>query len=453
MSSELLKDKKFLKNIGKLFGASFVSQLIPFIVLPFLTRMYSPDDFGFWAYFLSLSGILSIFMTGNYEFAIVLPKEEKEAVNLASGSIILTTFVFLLCLPASLILSTPILKNAGIQSNDHSFVLLICLMALFMALFRIMNYWNNRKNRFHTTAIGSITRSVSGSTIQLISGLNPMRDYMGLISGSIFGYFAGTAVQSKNFVSAVVKNKKKINVRSIRESLIRYKDFPKYFMPSEFMNYLSSNVPVIFLTNMFSSAAAGLYSIPQKFINTPLTMLGSSISQVYYKKATDLRNSNEDISKITTDIYKKLFVLGILPLSIVAGYGDYIFSIFLGEKWEVSGLYAALLAPWMLMVFASSPISIVFATLEKQKTSLKLNFYLLLLRLAAFTVGGIVFKSAFIAVMLYGASGFVYWLYLSFFIIKTVGGDKKGIMKFTLVRLCLIMLPIIISRMVFEWIM
>jgi len=105
------------------------------------------------------------------------------------------------------------------------------------------------------------------------------------------------------------------------------------------------------------------------------------------------------------------------------------------------------------MVFASSPISIVFATLEKQKTSLKLNFYLLLLRLAAFTVGGIVFKSAFIAVMLYGASGFVYWLYLSFFIIKTVGGDKKGIMKFTLVRLCLIMLPIIISRMVFEWIM
>jgi len=55
--------------------------------------------------------------------------------------------------------------------------------------------------------------------------------------------------------------------------------------------------------------------------------------------------------------------------------------------------------------------------------------------------------------MLYGTSGFIYWLYLSFFIIKTVGGDEKEIIKFTLIRLTAIMLPIIISRMVFEWIM
>lgn len=453
MQSESLKDKKFLKNIGKLFGASFISQLIPFIILPVLTRIYSPEDFGFWAYFLSLSGILSILMTGNYEFAIVLPKEEKEAVSVAAGSIFISVTVFLLCLATAPLIRSLILLNAGMDPSDSIYVFLICFMALFMALFRIMNYWNNRKNRFHTTALGNITRSSSGSLIQVYNGLYLLKSYMGLVSGSVTGYAAGTLIQSKSFLSCTRKYKNNINLKSIKESLVKYKDFPKYFMPSEFMNNLSSNVPVIFLTNLFDSAAAGLYSIPQKFINTPLTMLGSSISQVYYKKATDLKNNNEDLSAITTDIYKKLFIIGIIPLSFIAGYGDIVFGLFLGNKWAESGLYAALLAPWMLMVFAASPISIVFATLEKQKISLKLNFYLLLIRVAAFAAGGILFKSVFIAVLLYSASGFIYWLYLSFFIIKIAGGNEKEIIKYTVFRLCAIMLPIIISRTVLEWIM
>jgi len=453
MNSEVFKDRKFVKNIGKLFGASFFSQLLPFLILPILTRLYSPEDFGFWAYFLSLSGMISIIMTGNYEFAIVLPKEEKDALDLTTGSIILSLVLFIVSLPFAFLFSDMILSNAGISSKDHLYVLLICLMALLMASFRIMNYWNNRKGRFHTSAMASVTRSSSGSLIQLMNGFGHLKNYTGLVSGSIIGYFLGFAVQSKNYISALNRYKSCINIKTIKASLSRYRDFPKYFMPSEFMNNLSSNVPVIFLTNFFDSASAGLYSIPQKFINTPLSMLGSSISQVYYKKATELKNNNEDISLITTDIYKKLLILGIIPLSLVAGYGDIFFSMLLGEKWAVSGLYAALLAPWMLMVFASSPISIVFATLEKQKTSLKLNFYLLLIRVAAFAVGGIIYKSAFIAVMLFGASGFIYWLYLSFFIIKTAGGNEKEIIKFTALRLLFIMFPIILSRIVFEWIM
>ncbi|HQO08871.1 MAG TPA: oligosaccharide flippase family protein [Clostridiales bacterium] len=453
MANESAIDKKFLKNTGKLFGASFIAQLIPFIILPFLTRIYSPEDFGFWAYFLSLSGLLSIIMTGNYEFAIVLQKDDKDALETASGSILTGIIIFLSALIFMPIYLDVVLSSAGIADKNYGYVILILIMAICMGCYRIMNYWNNRKGRFNTTAQGNITRSVTSSAIQLVNGSLITRNYTGLVSGSVAGYFIGTIVQSKNFIKNFSKHRKEINLKSIKENLIKYKDFPKYFMPSEFMNNLSSNVPVIFLTNMFGSAAAGFYSIPQKFINMPLSMLGSSISQVYYTKASDMKKKDKDISGITEEIYKKLFIIGIVPLSIISAYGDYIFSYFLGSKWGVSGLYASVLAPWMLMVFASSPVSIIFATLEKQKISLKLNFWLLMIRIASFLIGGLIFKSAFTAVFLFGASGFIYWLYLSFYIVSIAGGDRTDVIKFTLKRLTLIMLPIILSRAVIECIL
>jgi len=54
---------------------------------------------------------------------------------------------------------------------------------------------------------------------------------------------------------------------------------------------------------------------------------------------------------------------------------DIIFGFILGAEWGVAGSYAGLLAPWMLLVFATSPVSIVFAVLDKQKESFEWSLY------------------------------------------------------------------------------
>ena len=111
-----------------------------------------------------------------------------------------------------------------------------------------------------------------------------------------------------------------------------------------------------------------------------------------------------------------------------------------------------MLSPWMLLVFATSPISIVFAVLEKQKESLKLNIVLLIIRLVAFLVGGLIFKSAFWAVALFGGSGFIYWLYFSFYVLKISGSDIKKAKLFIVKSFIFIMVTIILSRVILSWI-
>jgi lipopolysaccharide exporter len=453
MDNNVLKDKEFIKNIGKLFGSSLISQIIPFLLLPLLTRLYPPDDFGFWAYFLSLSGIFSLLMTGNYEFAIVLPKDKSEALRIAGGALSIASLMFLIGLIIFPFFGNIITKNAGMHGCSSLVVVWIPVTAFSMAVFRIVNYWNNRENRFNSIGIGNIVRSSSAMILQLVGGLYTSMGYSFLITGSLAGYFLGFSVQAVDMVTSLKQNRRELTFGKIKESLGRYLKFPKYFMPSEFLNYVSSNVPVIFLTNIFDAAVTGLYAVPHRFINTPLTMLGSSISQVYFKKSNEIKNSVGDLGIITTDIFKKLFMIGIIPLSLISGYGDYIFGFILGDTWAVSGVYASFLAPWMLMVFAASPISVVFATLEKQEVSLKLNIYLLFIRILSFVIGGIIFKSAMLAVFLYGASGFIFWLYYSFFVIKISGGNRNEIVKFVIIRLAGIMLPVVLSRGVFECMM
>ena len=73
-----LKSSKYLKNILVLSSGVGISQLIPLIALPFLTRYYSPYDFGILAIFLALTQLIAISSTLRLEMAVVLPKNDTK---------------------------------------------------------------------------------------------------------------------------------------------------------------------------------------------------------------------------------------------------------------------------------------------------------------------------------------------------------------------------------------
>ncbi|MDC1200166.1 oligosaccharide flippase family protein, partial [bacterium] len=94
---------EFSKNVLTLMTGTTISQAIPLAATPILTRIYTPEDFGVLALFSSITAILGLLATGKYEMAILLPKDDKDALNIvylsvilsAIFSIILFTIVFL----------------------------------------------------------------------------------------------------------------------------------------------------------------------------------------------------------------------------------------------------------------------------------------------------------------------------------------------------------------------
>jgi O-antigen/teichoic acid export membrane protein len=186
-------------------------------------------------------------------------------------------------------------------------------------------------------------------------------------------------------------------------------------MPDQLLNELSVQSPVLLLQAFFSSSAVGLYALPQKFLSLPVAMVGNSIGQVFFRKAAILSEGTPELSLVTRRLFRFLFWLGVVPFSVLIVFGDAIFELFFGAEWVQSGLYAQLISPWLLFVLIGSPLSKLFTVQQRQGQSLVLNASLFCLRVAALLVGSLAFGSEAIAVGLFAAVSFFFWVFLAFY--------------------------------------
>lgn len=74
---DLLKSNTSLKHITMIAGGTTLAQLVNILATPVISRIYSPEDFGVAAVFMSVVSILSVISALRYELAIPLPKTER----------------------------------------------------------------------------------------------------------------------------------------------------------------------------------------------------------------------------------------------------------------------------------------------------------------------------------------------------------------------------------------
>jgi O-antigen/teichoic acid export membrane protein len=72
MINNFFKKSEFRKHVLTLLTGTTIAQAIPVAISPILTRIYSPEDFGLLAIYISIVTILATVITGAYDFAIVL---------------------------------------------------------------------------------------------------------------------------------------------------------------------------------------------------------------------------------------------------------------------------------------------------------------------------------------------------------------------------------------------
>ncbi len=437
-----LPEKEVLRGFIKLFSGATLGQLIPFFAGPILARLYSPEDFGLFAILSSTSAILSIASTGAFEYAILTTDDEKEASDLALFSSMLA---FIFSLLTCVILLLIILLCRPWLHNSYGWAWL--LIPVFIFLQGITNAANNSHNReehYGKMAKGKLIRSVIMSLSQVFLGLLNLR--WGLFPGQLVGNGASAIYLfygvKKKFINAF----QLFSLANFRNLAKKYYRFPRFMVPSQMLNELSVQVPVYFLELFFSTAVVGVYALPQKLLNVPVSLIGSSIGQVYFREAAKHKNNAEALSKTTLALFRFLFRIGVVPFSVILVFGDVIFPWLFGSEWQQSGYFAQMLSPWLLFVLSGSPISKLFAVLEKQKTGLWFNITLIALRVSALLAGGLIFKSEMIAVLLFSITGFAYWFYQSFYILRMAKIKIAPIVFEIITILFIVIIPMVIAR-------
>jgi len=380
-----LIQSEFFRNVFTLISGTTIAQIISLAIYPVLSRMYSPEDFGVFALYVSILSITNIAATARYELAVMMPREEKDALNLVALSALITVIVSLVLALLVILLNRQI---AGALDNEGiAFWLYLIPVSTFLnGIYQSLNYWSIRNKRFRNITVANLSQSLTNSSVKLGAGALVVGP-LGLIAGALAGQLSGFMAFFINFLKKDQKKLEWIQKKQMRSLGREYYRFPKYNMLLGINNSFSSSLPIFVFTAWFSTAIAGLYSFGLTMIFRPMNLVTTALSQVFSQRVIAKANNGEPILSDVRRLFIKMVQFSILPFGLVAVFAPIIFRIVFGSEWETAGQYARILIPWLFVVFLSAPLAFLPDLFKEQGVALIIDIIKLLLRGAALFVG------------------------------------------------------------------
>ena len=185
---KLLPKTEFERNLLTLMTGSIVAQALPVAISPILTRLYSPEDFGIFALYMSCATIISILATGRYELAIMLPSNDIDALNLTALSAIISLFVSIICLIIIHFFHEQILNLLG-NEEISQWLYVIPITVFLTGIYQSLNYWMNRKKHYANLSSNRMIKGTTSSATSIALGSSGFRQ-QGLILGDLMSLCA-----------------------------------------------------------------------------------------------------------------------------------------------------------------------------------------------------------------------------------------------------------------------
>ena len=347
---------EYSKNILTLMTGTTIAQAIPIAISPVLTRLYSPEDFGILALFMAISTIFGSIASARYELAIMLPKSNSEAVNLAFLGLFITTII-------SVFLSIVIYFCNGFivsQLNNEEigmWLYFIPVVVFLMGSFNVLNYLGTRNREYKAIAKANVLKSIVLSALQLSIGFFKT-GVVGLISGQI----VSQVVLNFLLVKSILKNsdmKKEISITNVFAVAKKYKTFPKYSMWAILANTSSQHLINVLISTFYSIGVLGFYSLVQKILIMPMLLLGNAVSQVFYQEATNIYHSKGSMKHLFIITMKKLIFLAFPIFMVLFFIIEDLFAFIFSEKWRIAGEYAQIILPLYFIRFVVSSFTVI----------------------------------------------------------------------------------------------
>lgn len=358
---------EFWKNIATLLSASLFAQLIPFIALPVLQKwFFSPSDFGLLAIYTSVSLLLASISAFKYELAIVNADTEEESQKIFKGSIIIVLIFTLIISIALTIFKTQIADLFNINKLGN-YILLIPLSVLFVGIYEVLNYWNNRKKDFNSIASSKISKAISSESSKLAFGINNISS--GLIIGKIIGEFISMLYLLIKFFRNEYKKIKSYNISEVKQALKKHYRFPVFSMPSVFVGNTINVVFLALFSRYFGAESVGILGVSVIYVAVAFGIMSQAFSQVFFKEI-HLKNTRKELLSFYLKNAGILSIISAVVIIFVQLIPSQLLVSIIGEQWQEMMPTLKVLVYAYGAQFITSSLSFIYIRLNKQKTML-----------------------------------------------------------------------------------
>lgn len=360
----LFKGNELVNGSMKLISSNILLFLLPLIVTPILSRIYTPSDFGDWGVFSGSYSIVSVIIFLGLEQAIVKCKENK--FPLVVKLCLYTSLIVILLISISFI----ILKLFGVEyfATFPSLTIFVIYL-IFSSIIIVIQNIINRRELYTYMAWGSFLLGL-GQAIFRILFSNSSFFNNGLIVGTVFATILNAlfyiyAVNPKSMRCLLVQN----SISDYKQCISENKRFPLFDAPASLFAFAALNLPIIVLFLFYGKESVGCFSMVIQLLLMPISLVGAAVGKVYYAKIS----KEGKLEHISQQILKYIAFCAILPTLFLALGGDRFLVFFLGEKWIDAGNYALCLMIWSIPTILTEPLIPLYRKLDKQQNLLLYN--------------------------------------------------------------------------------
>ncbi len=402
---------RFRSDAAKLISGTVISQGIAIASVPILAWFFDPDAFGLVAVFTSVVLIIGVVACLRYELALVLPENDADASNLMAACLLFPVVIATLLIPLVLMVQQP-LADYWDQANLAELLWVIPVAILLHGWLAALSYWQTRKRRYVNQSVAKTSATFSQATGSIAAGS------LGHVSGAVLVAFQlfGQLLSIVVLAGMTWRNdsrlfKTSIHPGKIYEQIIRYRKFPFVDTWSELLNIASVNLPVLLLGCYFPITVVGHFSLGHRLLNIPMSLVGRSLSQVFFQNASSAHREGT-LPGLVAETAGYLFRLSFFPFLMITIVGSDLFGVVFGAKWETAGLFAQIMAPWILFQFLYVPMSNLLNVLHLQEMGLLFSILLFGSRVGALIYGGTL-ENELLSLVLFSGTGCL--LYAVFF--------------------------------------
>lgn len=353
-----------VQNVAVMFSGNSLALVLPFLLAPLITRIYSPEDFAGYELFARLLTLMVVLAGMRYEHAIIIPKEDDEAL----GILRLCNRILLGITILSAIMFWPFREWwAAIFKNDSLADLLWWLPPglYFTGMLTHMGYYLLRISKYRFMASNKVVAAGSNHGLKYLIGLR-INTSTGLVAAHVIGLIIPVLLFFSLPKFRETLRQMKSNTHSLKAMARKYSEYPTVNAMHSLYHEGYQTVLFLVISVYYGELIFGLFAFTYRYLRIPVQVFGSSMSQVLMPNLAQEFNEGKPLKRKIVRAVWLCAGVAIIPFGLLIFFGEPIFGLFFGEEWSGAGVYAEILVPWLFFNFIVSPVSMLPTILRKQ---------------------------------------------------------------------------------------
>lgn len=350
------------RGFTQIVAGNGLGQIVTFLALPILSRLYSPEQHGLLTLALSLVGLLGPIALAGMHSALVVPKKDSEVAPLALTG--LGTLFF-----SAIILGTVAYFGASLFVEEEELRLFITfalpLLLIVTGINLVLDQLAVRSGKYGSIGKRNSLLSISITVAQLaLSGTAGLVWFNGLVTGNIIGCFIGVLL----LLPFAKLYARRASLAECVSSIRAYWRFPVVFAPMNTLTQIAQQAPILFIIYWYGTAAGGQVGMAERVVSVPLALLGLASSTVFIGELSHAaRSGSGNLTRIFLYTSTWLGLLGLVVMVALLFLATPLVPVFLGEEWDTAARVAQLMALVAATRIVATPIRELFSLLKRAR--------------------------------------------------------------------------------------